>query len=852
MSSSALSGLSGLSGLVSSGATSAPPGTGFIDNNLVFPANFAEVLNVTDSTAGQAGANALIPNSVGQAASNQTKLATLIAANSGALSNSSISVNKRSLYFPNGIYYLTNRIFWCKDLTILGQSREGTILKLADDNSTNFPSSSLLKFFIDFAASQDDNQGFGFNNYMHNITIDIGNNINASAFGFYGNNNCNLSNIKIKSDGPGIGVVGIGCRTGAFPAAFSRVKVEGFQYGVIGSSASNFYDLEVTGQSVYGIGLGTPSNLVNWAVDVPEVAGTQAIGGGSGQGGCTLSVFRFKSTQSQANVPAVFSATWPTGLNTGSLGAARFISIVKGEMIGNGGPAVVIGANQPESTRPAFVHLESITQTGYSCILHDRANKLIAGTASIGQHGSKNQTKIVNEVPLRESVWDQFPNLDDYNLGQLPNPATSKWTILPLTLGGNTADDYAAIQAIFDDVTNDVIYLPRQQSSWTQYQSYRTTDTIKIRGDRGGRDFYFVSFGARIDPEDNTFDAKPLYRVENIGGGKVYFISIRTVDNNLNDPFELIHHASSGDLIMIECSGVNAAGSSKAGVGYRIAPDFTGTPGKFIGVSALLSSAIFNQAQTALLLNANWIGTESSSVLNTPIFRVLGGSKVLAIGPRQENTGTTRERLALVSGTGSLFAVQNSFIDPSGGGSLLNVSSMYQLESGGTFHGHIMQHASNTQCYRRLVGINRGSQVTVSIDDSPQPLPDPIGNKTIVSTGAMSSFGGTGTIPAPVLVSAIVGNLTDVDATKLTIAYDLPLLASSVPSTGSFAITVGGSSRAVTAVTMANQCIVLTLASAVASGAAVVLNYTAGGSPIKGASGVNAANLSSLTVTNLV
>ena len=97
---------------------------------------------------------------------------------------------------------------------------------------------------------------------------------------------------------------------------------------------------------------------------------------------------------------------------------------------------------------------------------------------------------------------------------------------------------------------------------------------------------------------------------------------------------------------------------------------------------------------------------------------------------------------------------------------------------------------------------------------------------------------------APALSSAVVAG------TKLTLYYGEALDTGSTPATGDFTVTAAGSGATVNGVAVSETAVTLTLASSVASGAAVTVGYTAGTNPIRDVAGTNAANLSSQSVTN--
>ena len=115
-------------------------------------------------------------------------------------------------------------------------------------------------------------------------------------------------------------------------------------------------------------------------------------------------------------------------------------------------------------------------------------------------------------------------------------------------------------------------------------------------------------------------------------------------------------------------------------------------------------------------------------------------------------------------------------------------------------------------------------------------------------------------------VAVTVGDTTDntapslsgttppsVTGATLTLTYDEPLDADSVPPASAFSVRAGGFARTVSNVAVAGSAVTLTLAP-VAAGAAVTLDYTVptatGAMPIQDAAGNDAAGLSGQAVTN--
>ena len=102
----------------------------------------------------------------------------------------------------------------------------------------------------------------------------------------------------------------------------------------------------------------------------------------------------------------------------------------------------------------------------------------------------------------------------------------------------------------------------------------------------------------------------------------------------------------------------------------------------------------------------------------------------------------------------------------------------------------------------------------------------------------------------------VVPTLTaaSVNGTALTLTFSEALDTDSKPAAGAFAVTVAGDARTVTEVALSGSAVELTLASAVASGETVTVNYAAptgsNATPLKDAAGNAAASFTGESVTN--
>lgn len=178
-----------------------------------------------------------------------------------ALTRDEIANQGKIIYIPRGTYLVSNTIEWPKGphegyyykrTTLLGESREGTIIKLKD-TAPNF-SEEKRKSVIDTKH----NRANGFRNTIENLTISTGRgNKNAIGIKFNSNNGGGIFNVSIVS-GDGQGSHGLdltGVELG--PLLIKNVAVKGFDRGIlVGGGKTNSIHMEniaLTEQNVLGI-----------------------------------------------------------------------------------------------------------------------------------------------------------------------------------------------------------------------------------------------------------------------------------------------------------------------------------------------------------------------------------------------------------------------------------------------------------------------------------------------------------------------------------------------------------------------------------------------------------------------
>jgi hypothetical protein len=153
------------------------------------------------------------------------------------------------------------------DLTrvrLVGQSREGTVLRLAD-HAAGFGDATKPAPVVTFQNPATTFDDWNADNLMKNITVDTGSG-NPGAVGILaqGANSSGIRNVLVRS-GDGAGVYGIWLPIGPVQGCYHDITVQGFDYGVAQTEASGtngcFENLTVQGQNKAGV-LVTQANFV--------------------------------------------------------------------------------------------------------------------------------------------------------------------------------------------------------------------------------------------------------------------------------------------------------------------------------------------------------------------------------------------------------------------------------------------------------------------------------------------------------------------------------------------------------------------------------------------------------------
>lgn len=166
-----------------------------------------------------------------------------------ALERDEIANGRKIVYIPNGTYVVSDTINWPKGshsglyykrTTLLGETKNGTIIKLKDD--TPAFGSGKAKPVIDTLH----NKANGFFNRVENLTIDTGkNNPDAIGLKFNSNNGGGIFDVALISE-DGQGESGIDLSAAEIgPLLVKNVIVSGFDVGIeVGGGKNNSVHME--------------------------------------------------------------------------------------------------------------------------------------------------------------------------------------------------------------------------------------------------------------------------------------------------------------------------------------------------------------------------------------------------------------------------------------------------------------------------------------------------------------------------------------------------------------------------------------------------------------------------------
>jgi hypothetical protein len=157
-------------------------------------------------------------------------------------------------------------------IRIVGQSREGTIIRL-DDNTTEFGNAAQPAMLLEFQHDGTTFNNAPADNVLANVTLDTGRgNPGAVGLWFQGANQTSMHNVKVTSE-DGAGHCGILFQTGSVQGYYRDLTVEGFDYGICQTNNpefdSAFEHVTLRGQRTAGV-LAQGGGMSLRALDVDE------------------------------------------------------------------------------------------------------------------------------------------------------------------------------------------------------------------------------------------------------------------------------------------------------------------------------------------------------------------------------------------------------------------------------------------------------------------------------------------------------------------------------------------------------------------------------------------------------
>lgn len=463
--------------------------------NIVFPAD-AGIINVT-----AAPYNA-----------DNTGATDATAAIQAAIDLAKGNLKGKIVYLPNGTYLVSDTLIFSTDaanhrgMILQGQSREGTIIKLADNIVPTSINLAVIKCV----------QGPTFHNSMFNcmilnLTIDIGaGNPGAVGINYLGNNQSGIRNVLIKSSDPTkVGRNGLEFSFSLQgPSMIKNVTVDGFDYGIrsrLLQYGLTFENITLKNQNIAGI--------LNDAQ--------------------TLSI---RKLLSQNTVPAIQQVTG--GQSKG------IITLIHSRL--EGGDA----ANNAIQLDDGFLFARAVTTTGYASAL--RAFGAAVAGSDIDEYVSHPSTSVFESaarslnMPIRETP-------------EIPITDVSTWVSVGAhgAIPGDNINDDDAIQAAFNSGAATV-YFPNPNNSEAGSR-YRISKTVTIPP-TVKRIMGFYTGMYPVAPLLTSNPIAPIFKFVGSATDTVMMEGVRTASSGART--YLIEQASSRTLVLRNISVRN-------GWGYR-------------------------------------------------------------------------------------------------------------------------------------------------------------------------------------------------------------------------------------------------------------------------------------------
>ncbi len=428
------------------------------------------------------------------------------------------SITRSPLYFPNGTYLLSDSVSWQAFLFLQGQSRDRTILKLAN-NAAGFSDSNAPKAFIGFGDNQQDFYGVGFRNIMRNFTLDVGaGNPGAVGLSYYGSNQSNAENILIKTaDAHRVGWAGVAERGGSCPGLLKNITVEGFDYGLVPASGCTHENISLIKQNAAGIYC-TQQSYTGYSSNQDF-----GWGGGVGVGGRAIALMNLTSENS---VP-----TFDFNPDAAVIPSSCGITLINAQLKGGKAGTVAINTVGP-------IYARNVTTQGYGAAISDQFNHRKTGPA-LKEYASEIYQALPNGDLSLNQPFKATPNTT------YPHISQAKWASV-IDFGANPDDfdsDTLAIQSAMDSGA-EVIYFPSPTDQNNQ-TDYLTDDTIVVRGNVR----FVLGLGTSMKSY-NGMAGKSIFRIEETTGGAVVFDALEFISFDNAMDHNIFEHNSSKNLVL--------------------------------------------------------------------------------------------------------------------------------------------------------------------------------------------------------------------------------------------------------------------------------------------------------------
>ncbi|HPD17867.1 MAG TPA: glycoside hydrolase family 55 protein [Planctomycetota bacterium] len=414
-----------------------------------------------------------------------------------------IDENKRKwrlLYFPNGTYLVTKKLTFgrelelAKQLVLQGESREGTIIRLAD-NAPDFEDPGNKNYLLTMFEGRA--TGMAFHNSIHDMTFDVGKgNPGAVGVQWMNNNTGCMRNVTIRSSDPeGKGAVGLDLtRTEPGPGLIKNVLIEGFDYGIDalpGPFSMTFEHITLRGQRVAGI-------RNKWH---------------------TLTIRRLESLN---KVPAIL-ATDRGGM----------IALLESSLAGGDGDAAVV--NQ------GILLLRDVKQSGYAKLVKNDGIPDLEGESveeyvshpPKAAHCAFPSPRRTLRLPLEETP-------------DVPWDPPDRWVVVDPAALKAKDDDTATLQTAFDAAAREgksTVCIP----GGIKEGLIRFGDTIRVHG--SVRRILGMDTTLCVTPAFRT-SGKPMFRIEDVTCDVVAIERFTVVEWGKGNNFAWVEHATPKTLVV--------------------------------------------------------------------------------------------------------------------------------------------------------------------------------------------------------------------------------------------------------------------------------------------------------------